>query len=339
MASVSVIIPIYNKTEYIEKCLESIANQTYKDFEVIMVDDGSTDDTSEKCKRFESKDSRFHYYYKSNGGVSSARNYGIKVASGEYISFIDADDFIESEYFEKLYKLTLNDSPDVVQCGMNLIRNGKITELTPYDNVWSGDEFRYQVLSRKFPVFLLQTTCTKIYKRKLIIDNNICFDEDVSHSEDCLFNTMLLPYINTIRTISYCGYNYIQDNSTLTKSKSSYKKTYQSIKVGRITAEIRNKMIKDMNLNNDSEIIKGFHTAICIIYISNAHEIELGGFSNEEKQSLYKSYFDVMNYSVDKAIDNYSGTDKQIILASVNKNYRKIEKIYKLRELKKKIFR
>lgn len=92
---ISIIVPIYNVEKYIFKCLESIVNQSFTDFEVILVDDGSTDNSSIICNKFVTEDSRFKYFYKNNGGLSDARNYGLNYAKGKYVVFIDSDDFIE----------------------------------------------------------------------------------------------------------------------------------------------------------------------------------------------------------------------------------------------------
>ena len=99
---ISIVIPIYNAVKYLEECLNSIKNQTYKNFEVIMVNDGSKDDSETICKRFSEDDTRFRYFKKENGGVSSARNLGLDNVEGDYITFIDADDWIDENHLELL---------------------------------------------------------------------------------------------------------------------------------------------------------------------------------------------------------------------------------------------
>lgn len=334
---ISVIIPIYNSEKYLKTCLSSVRDQSFKDFEVLMIDDGSTDRSAAICKEFALADDRFHYYYKENGGSGSARNRGIEAASGDYIAFIDSDDYIEADYFASLTAPLNEQAYDLVQCGMYIRKGEKATSLSPADTAYTGPEFAEAALKRQFPIFLFITTTTKLYRRAILVENQIRFDEDVTVSEDCLFNTQLLPLIQEAKQLSWSGYNYIQDNSTLTKTKSSYQKVFQSIKVGIITAGIRNDVIQQYGLENDPDIIKGFHTAICIIYLSNAHEIECGGFTKEEKKKLYDSYFSVMNYPVERAINEYQGTDRKIIEASVKKDATSISKIYKLRELKSKV--
>ena len=334
---ISVIIPIFNSEKYLDKCLLSVKNQTFTDFEVIMIDDGSTDGSAEICRKFTNEDSRFKYFYKENGGASSARNRGLKEATGEYIAFIDSDDYIDIDYFESL-SVPLNEKKwDMVQSGMNIIRKDNVNRLNLPDCEFYNSQFAEAVLKREFHIFLFITTTSKLYNHDFLLKNNLLFDEKISLSEDCLFNTQLLPYINSVKQINYTGYNYIQNNSTLTKAKITYEKASQSIRIGNVTSEIRNELISKYKFKNNPDVIKGFHTAVCIIYISNAHLIETNGFSKQEKDNLYDSYFSVMNYSVDKAIDDYSGTDRKIIEASVKKDRKAIGRIYKLREIKSKI--
>lgn len=95
---ISVIIPVYNTESYVRVCLESLVEQTYTNFEVIMIDDGSTDNSGEICQEYTERDSRFHYYRKENGGVSSARNLGIEYSRGNYLTFVDSDDWVEEDY-------------------------------------------------------------------------------------------------------------------------------------------------------------------------------------------------------------------------------------------------
>ncbi len=117
METISVIIPIYNQEKYLEKCLGSIAVQTYPYLEVLMIDDGSTDETEEICKRFQSKDDRFKYIRKKNAGVASARNKGLDSVTGDLIGFVDPDDWIEANFYERLMALYHQCNADIVSCG------------------------------------------------------------------------------------------------------------------------------------------------------------------------------------------------------------------------------
>lgn len=110
---ISVIIPVYNTESYVRVCLESLVEQTYTNFEVIMIDDGSTDNSGEICQEYTESDSRFHYYRKENGGTSSARNLGIEYSRGDYLTFVDSDDWVEEDYLEVLYNAIIDESAAV----------------------------------------------------------------------------------------------------------------------------------------------------------------------------------------------------------------------------------
>ena len=114
--TVSIIVPIYNKEKYLEKCLDSILGQTYRDLEIILVDDGSTDNSLAICQRYAEKDPRIKIYHKPNGGVSSARNLGLEKSTGKYISFVDPDDFIHSEFIERLEMMLVQSDAEIAYC-------------------------------------------------------------------------------------------------------------------------------------------------------------------------------------------------------------------------------
>ena len=332
--TVSIIIPIYNTATCLRACLASVRSQTYRDYEVIMIDDGSTDNSAKVCKEFEALDNRFHYFRKEHGGSGSARNYGIDRSSGDYIAFIDSDDRIDDNYLETLAEYA-DGKRQIVQCGLELERSGSVTVLSPENREYCGRDFALAVLGRDYPIFLFQTVTTKLYSRDLIVSSGVRFNPEVINSVDCLFNTDLLPYISSVKTISAPLYHYLQDNSYVSRIKPSYNKIFQNIRVGVLTAETRYKLIRTLSAGNDPKITRGFHKAICIIYLSNAREIELSGLSKKEKIELYDSYFSKMNYPVKEALDDFSRAEQKIILASAGKNRRTIALIYKLKKIKR----
>ena len=128
---ISIIIPVYNTADYLNKCLSSIAMQTYKDFEAIVIDDGSTDDSPDICNEWALKDSRFKVIHQSNAGQSAARNAGIDVAQGEYLAFVDSDDYVFEEYLEKLLGALTGNKSDIAVCGYYECRSDKTEKCGP----------------------------------------------------------------------------------------------------------------------------------------------------------------------------------------------------------------
>lgn len=127
---ISVIVPIYKVEKYLCKCVDSIINQTYKNLEIILVDDGSPDNCGAICDDYAKKDSRITVVHKENGGLSDARNAGMKIATGEYVSFIDSDDYISEDFIETLYNISVNENSDIVECNLYRFREQDIIEVS-----------------------------------------------------------------------------------------------------------------------------------------------------------------------------------------------------------------
>ena len=123
---VSIIVPVYNVEQYLEKCVNSIINQSYKNLEIILVDDGATDNSGKICDELAKLDNRIKVYHKENGGLSDARNYGVERATGEYIGFVDSDDYIDPKMYEKLYEAIKKENVDVVECSFKIIYPGRV---------------------------------------------------------------------------------------------------------------------------------------------------------------------------------------------------------------------
>lgn len=137
---ISIIIPIYNVEKYLNKCIDSILNQTYSDLEIILVDDGSTDKSSEICEYYKEIDNRIRVIHKKNGGLSEARNVGIDIAKGEYIAFLDSDDWADENLYKRLYQLSQKYSSDISMCSFKWVQNekevlNKIDEEIVYSNL------------------------------------------------------------------------------------------------------------------------------------------------------------------------------------------------------------
>lgn len=212
---ISVIIPVYNGEKYLKACIDSIINQRYKDLEVIIVNDGSQDKTREICNAYLEKDKRIRLINKNNGGVSSARNKGIEVANGEYIIFLDSDDWVEKDFFEKINYIH-NKNIDLFIYGINKInkssRNRKIEEGGRFLNLQTDIVEMIKSENINSPV-------NKIYKREIIIKNNILFYTELNLAEDFVFNIEYILCVSNIYKINDKIYNYRinQSNSLTTK--------------------------------------------------------------------------------------------------------------------------
>lgn len=183
---ISIIIPVYNTEQYIETCLDSIERQTYKNFEVIMIDDGSTDGVALRCKSYCNRDSRFKYYHKENEGVSIARNMGLKLAQGEIIGFIDSDDSISKDMIKKMiYKMEEEDA-DIVICDACNIQINKKECIDTINSIKRNVNLTNEQISPKILSEMAGAVWRCIYKRELLDD--LFFPQGLKLSEDCVFN-------------------------------------------------------------------------------------------------------------------------------------------------------
>ena len=209
MTDISIIVPAYNAEKYIEKCLNSLVNQTKEELEFIIVNDGSTDSTEELVKNY--KDKRIKYFKNKNQGIGKTRNFGINQAKGEYIMFLDSDDYIEKTCCEEMYNKAKNDNLDIVICDFyKEYDNGNIEEIhTPHFENSSLKDNPNIITEYLSP-------WAKIYNRKLIVDNNIRFVEDCKY-EDVPFVIEALDKANKIGKLDKClNYYLIHGNSETT---------------------------------------------------------------------------------------------------------------------------
>ncbi len=222
---ISIIIPAYNVEKYIDRCIESIVSQTYNNIEVIVVDDGSTDKTLDKLNEWSKKDSRIKIIPKKNGGVSSARNVGLDKATGEYVSFVDSDDFIADTYCEDMLNTLLSNNADYISCGYNRVYQDGHFETFNADNelkIIDSKEYFNNVLD-VIPGYGF--VHMKMVRRDLIGD--IRFNEKLKAGEDALFNAELCDKIGKIVIYNKPLYNYyFNENSIVRKYDENYVQKY-----------------------------------------------------------------------------------------------------------------
>ena len=207
MKKVSVIIPVYKAEYFLDKCVSSIINQTYENLEIILVDDGTPDNSPKMCDEWAKKDKRIKVIHKENGGASSARNKGLEDCTGDYIYFCDSDDFIEINCIEKLVD-KIKDN-DVVIMGYNKVNGDKITAKV-YNDKLSQNEFISEII-HEWDFGLLWN---KLYKKEFIKSK---FNEKFKIREDLLFNSEYFKNVKKIGLINEPLYNYIDNPNSLTK--------------------------------------------------------------------------------------------------------------------------
>lgn len=218
---VSVIVPIYNIEKYIGRCIESIVNQTYNNIEVLLVVDGATDNSLNICKCWAKKDSRIRVIYQENGGVSSARNHGVKESKGEYITFVDGDDYIANQMIEKLVESIKNNNVDFSVCNLCVIHmDGKMTKVNLKSQVFDVQYIIENYFDNNNIKEIMWGPNQKLFKRSLIKD---FYFKNYSMGEDLLYIFEILQTVSKLAYVDYDGYYYVHRENSAMKSNFSNK--------------------------------------------------------------------------------------------------------------------
>jgi len=217
MKLISIIVPIYNVEKYLDRCIYSIVDQTYKELEIILVDDGSPDNCPAMCDVWAEKDSRIKVIHKENGGLSDARNAGLEVANGELIGFVDSDDWIAPEMYERLMKALENDQSDIAACTVEMVwEDGTPNRLlTIQENlILDRSEAQLALLNE---TKLKQPVWYKLYKKSVIDGKQ--FEVGKQH-EDVYWSYQVIGNANQVSIIDYVGYFYLQRQGSIMDNNS-----------------------------------------------------------------------------------------------------------------------
>ncbi len=217
MDLISIIVPVYNVEKYIHQCIDSVINQTYKNIEIILVDDGSPDNCGRICDEYAAKDSRIKVIHKANGGLSDARNHGIEAAKGDWLMFIDSDDWIEPDMAQKLLDAATEDDADMAVCSVTVFNEKE--SFTP-KNYFSPARTvpGIQLLKEKWLNVQFVIACNKIYKKELF--DNIRYPVGKLHEDEFVIHYLLYK-AEKVCVIEDKLYNYRQNENSITGSKYS----------------------------------------------------------------------------------------------------------------------
>lgn len=219
IANVSVVVPVYNAEEYLNRCVDSLLKQTLKEIEIILVDDGSTDLSSQICDEYEKNNSNIKVLHLENGGPARARNKGIEIATGEYIGFADSDDYCHPEQFEKLYQNAKDNNSDIAMCSF-FVDSVKGLEpiIIPFKSLYNSNaEIKNDVVKCFYGEYVhgLNSLWIKIFRMSLLNDNNIRMDETLKRAEDMWFVFDALKVSNVFSYINDNLYYYYQNESSI----------------------------------------------------------------------------------------------------------------------------
>lgn len=227
---ISIIIPVYNAEKTIHRCIRSVCSQTYKDWELILVNDGSKDNSGKICDEYSKQDKRIHVIHKENEGVSKARNAGLKIATGDYISFVDSDDWLDNNYLQNFMPYT---EYDIVISAFH--RRPKHHIAYSFNESFKGEEMKGYLIQ---PYLWNGYPWGKLFKRSIIEKHHIRFDEGMKVYEDLCFCLQYTQYCNSVRLIPAATYNYYEANDkcfaekfplSFEEAKRYFNNTYNSV--------------------------------------------------------------------------------------------------------------
>lgn len=292
---ISIVVPIFNAENFLANCINSILNQTYRNFELILIDDGSTDNTAKLCEFYAKLDNRIRVISKNNEGVSATRNLGIELARGEYIGFIDADDTIEPDYLTAFFKEKgCNGKIDLfIQGYVKIYPPNKIKYGFTENNLLCDSDI-YHFLCYAESEYLLNCPFSKLFKRHILKSNNLQFQEGISFGEDHLFVLSYLSYVRTVLTSKGCMYNYIHHNANaLTKRvKDLSKYEFYIIESDKLKKSLNRKFNYHNDLCFHKIITYGYNSHVAVLIneiFDSRRQIRI----SERKYLLnkFKSYF------------------------------------------------
>ena len=218
MKKISVIVPVYNVEQYLRRCLDSLVNQTLNDIEIIVVNDGSPDDSQAIIDEYACKYENIRAFKKANGGLSDARNFGLEYVTGEYVAFVDSDDYVQKDMYEKMYSKAKENDFDMVVCNLSYVYPGKLMEVNSHIENDTTD-------IKKSMINIYPAAWNKLYKRNLF-DHDVRFKKGVWF-EDVEFLYRLLPYVKSIGVVKEPFYQYVQREGSITSTVN--KKIYDYI--------------------------------------------------------------------------------------------------------------
>lgn len=275
MVKISIIVPVYNVEEYLAKCLDSLIIQKPNNYEIIIVNDGSTDSSQSIIDKYKKNNSKLiKTFTKKNGGLSSARNYGLKKAEGEYIMFVDSDDYIDKDTIKILTDKINSTKADIIMYGMIKVKNDKLINCYTFEDTIEDKVKKY--------ILAAPSACAKIYTRKIF--NNFSFIDGVYY-EDLSFSPKLVSYTNKIEFINKPLYYYVERTESIMRKKEYNKKM----------EDIFFALNEISNYYETNNLTEKYHEELEFLYIE--HLLRGAGlrFISYKKYDLINKIVDIMN--------------------------------------------
>ena len=317
---ISIIVPVYKVEKYLSKCLDSIVCQTYKKIEIILVDDGSPDNSGNICEEYAAKDNRIKVIHKENGGLSDARNAGLKIATGEYIGFVDSDDYIEEDMFETMYKLIKMYDADISIVSYKEWKNGRVLndmnseELDLYNKV---EAIRELLIDSKIQSYMWN----KLFKRQLFENTEFPLGKNF---EDIATTLKLFEICEKIVRVETAKYNYIRRDDSIIGNRSY--KTYNDY-----LDVILDKYLYLFNKYPEIEEYNAYNFIINMIWVYTIivyYDIRDLYGKYEEYYKILKKLVIKYDYTVQKELDDYNKAILHMLMLDKDASIPAIKALY-----------
>ncbi|MCR4596770.1 MAG: glycosyltransferase [Lachnospiraceae bacterium] len=336
---VSIIVPIYNTSQYLVKCIDSIIDQTLQDIEIILVDDGSTDSSVEICDRYESLDSRIRVIHKANGGLCAARRTGIEASQAEYVGFVDSDDWVDPDMYSVLYERLIKEEADIITSGFIRDEDGDRYNDTAAPGIYTGEK-KEQLCNKLIydkamqDAGVLLTVCTKLYRKDLILNHMQSIPSDLVRYEDLAYTYP--PFMDAGKVIithdSFYHYRITPGSMSTAYDPLEYEKMTYSLSYSR-----------DVYSKYGDECLHSFTLFACFCYHMYLYRmvngVRVSEVTKQEKNEKIKMIANDMRFQTivkDEIVFISDKTEKSALSALLSMNPRKSYDIYKHAYLRKK---
>ena len=307
---VSIIVPVYNAEDYLEACIDSILMQDYKDIELILINDGSVDASGRICEKYAQSDPRVVYRYQNNAGVSSARNHGLDLATGEYIAFVDSDDQLKQGAISVLVCTMMEKKADLCICGYDAVTKDQTTPYQIAEETIVGEEYIAAYFSAHFLEAIASSVWGKLYKRAMITHR---FDRTVTMGEDLLFN---LEYIRKTQTVqAIAGSFYVYNKQNINSLANNYRISYYKQDVHVVKEWLR--WLSQFPSITDTNLCYRISSAFfCVL------QIVCGASGLEESVQQIKTMVnEELLTAIEKTVHRYNFAQKVIFWLLLNSHY------------------
>jgi len=305
---VSVIIPIYNAENYISRCIESILNQSLTSFEVILINDGSTDNSDEICTAYASRDERLKVINIENHGPGYARNIGLENAKGKYIQFTDSDDTLPVNYLEAMVQRIEDEKSDLVICGIKTLKNNnKVDKLTVQEELNINKKPIIELFVSLLEKGLAYSPCNKLYRNEIIQNNNIHFGTEFKLGEDALFNISYIKQSKSFSVEDSVFYEYHQNDGSLIRSF-----LHNKFEIQTILYENLKKLVKEVTSINSNESMYLYYQYEFTFVFINYYLPDCPMNSSERKKMINKMIQDDTVQEIYKIRNTRSNLQKMI---------------------------